>query len=102
MAGKGTVYLIPNTLGTESHSTTIPSGIADQIKDVDLIFVEHPKAARKLLIGLGLKSRLDNIEMISIKNGIQDEDKKYASNQLSQGNNIGILSDAGCPAIADP
>lgn len=102
MSDSGKLFLIPNTLGEVDVKNSLPSGITEQIKDVLTYFVEHPKQARRLLIGLGLKGKLDDIEMISMKNGLKSEDKSYASELLMNGEEIGIICDAGCPAIADP
>ena len=102
MNNKGSLYLIPNTLGSDSFEESIPSGIGSKLRNIAVIFVEHPKEARRLLIGIGLKDKLDDIQLISINNGMTAEDKKLAVETLNSGKDIGLLSDAGCPAIADP
>lgn len=102
MSSDGKLYLIPNTLGGEEVDSVIPSGIGKLIRQVDVIFVEHEKAARKLLILVGQKDRLNDIELISIKQGLQQADREYFRKEIKSGKNFAILSDAGCPAVADP
>lgn len=99
---KGKLYLIPNTLGSEETIDVIPAGTGNRLNNVSVIFVEHPKEARRLLIGIGLKDRLNEIELVSVLNGINAEDRKLATDTLNAGKDIGFISDAGCPAIADP
>lgn len=102
MSNKGKLFLIPNTLGSDSLKYTIPEGIAERLQNLSLVFTEHDKAARKQLIALGFKERLDQIELLSIKNDLSNEDKRILESELSAGKDVGILSDAGLPAIADP
>jgi 16S rRNA (cytidine1402-2'-O)-methyltransferase len=102
MSDKGSLFLIPNTLGAENISKSIPLGIIDSFENVIVIFVEQEKVARRLLIQLGLKNRLDEFELISMKQGINKEVCNKLKNTLMGGKDAAIISDAGCPAIADP
>lgn len=102
MSDKGKLYLIPNGLGADDLSMSIPQGVASAISSVRCVFVEHEKEARKLLISMGLKDHLDEIELISLKHGVPGEDKDFFLQKIKEGMDFGILSDAGCPAIADP
>ena len=81
---------------------SLPSGMAQHVNPCRLFFVEHPKIARALLIKLGLKEHLDDMELISMKNGISRQDYDLIYETLKRGEDIGIISDAGCPAVADP
>jgi len=102
MSDKGILFLVPNTLGSEDISKSIPLGIKDSFENVRVIFVEQAKMARRLLIQLGLKDRLDQFELISMKQGITNELGDALKNTLNDGKDAAIISDAGCPAIADP
>ena len=102
MSKLGSLYLIPNLLGGDTANEVIPIGIKPLVEKVKLIFVESPKLARKVLIGLGLKDQLANIELISIKKGFDQELRLIASDALKNGEDVGVISDAGLPAIADP
>ena len=73
MSNNGKLFLIPNTLGEIDVNRSLPSGITEQIKNVSLYFVENPKMARRLLIGLGLKDKLDDMELVSMKNGLKPQ-----------------------------
>ena len=96
------LYLIPNFL--EEYSIhVLPSYIKDAIQECEQFVVEHPKVARKLLIGLGLKDKINATEWAIF-------DKKETDmmvwmdllNPILEGKSVGIISDAGCPGIADP
>ena len=99
---KGRLFLVPNTLGSEDIGKSIPQGIADSFENVSVIFVEHEKVARRLLIQLGLKAHLDQFELVSMKQGINKDVGNKLTSTLNQGKDAAIISDAGCPAIADP
>lgn len=99
---QGKLYLIPNFL-EENSLNVLPNYIKDAIKACDLFIVEHPKVARKLLIGLGLKDKINETEW-----EIFDKKEKDMMvwmdwlNRCYEGKSVGIISDAGCPGIADP
>jgi len=102
MSDKGSLFLVPNSLGNDDISSSIPMGIGKSFKHVSVIFVEKEKLARRLLIQLGLKDQLDQFELVSMKQGITTEVKSKLTNALNKGSDAAIISDAGCPAIADP
>lgn len=102
MSSNGKLFLIPNTLGSDDFSSIVPLGISNDLKNIKLVFVEHEKAARKALIALGFKDQLDTIELVSIRFDQSREYKDLLVKTLEEGKDVGILSDAGLPAIADP
>lgn len=100
---KAKVYLIPNTLGSEaSINASLPSANTEVIAQLNHFAVEHIKEARRLLVKLNLKHKIDESEFYELNKRSEQEDVEIILNQLKAGNSIGIISDAGCPGIADP
>ena len=96
------LYLIPNFLEEQSLHV-LPSYIAAAISECQQFVVEHPKIARKLLIGLGLKDKINQAEWMVFDK--KEKDVMVWMNLLQpilDGKSVGIISDAGCPGIADP
>src|SRR5262245_8253238 len=97
MASNSTVYLIPSSL-QESSAVTIPAYVLDAVKQCQVFFVENERSARRFLKLLWKEMVIDNYTWVLIdKNNIASF-KGY----LREGKNIGIISEAGCPGVADP
>lgn len=100
MSVAGTLYLIPNLLGGEDISLLPPANL-EIIHSLPFFIVENAKNARKFL-----KICKHPLPMASIQ--IKEIDKHLAGNpgfyliEITNGMSAGLLSDAGCPGIADP
>ncbi|TDO26802.1 SAM-dependent methyltransferase [Sediminibacterium goheungense] len=96
----GKVYLIPTVLH-EDALQTIPAYILDAIKDCSVFFVEQEKTARRFFKKLWREMVIDDYQWFTIHKAEQ-EVKSAFMECLRSGKNIGIVSEAGCPGIADP
>lgn len=98
----GKVYLIPTVLHEDENAwQTIPSYVLDAVKDCQVFFVENEKTARRYLKKLWWEMVIDNYKWFAIHKA-EEGIKQTFLQLLQQGNNIGIISEAGCPGIADP
>lgn len=96
----GKVYLIPTVLHEDSLET-IPVYILDAVKDCQVFFVETEKTARRFLKKLWKEMVIDDYQWFTIHKA-ELEVKQQFLQLLKSGKNIGIISEAGCPGIADP
>ena len=94
-----TVYLIPSLLH-EDGLRSIPAYIIDAVKECNVFFVENERTARRYLKKLWKDMVIDNYEWFVIT----ENDVPAASfkQKLNEGKTIGIISEAGCPGVADP
>ncbi|MCY7410673.1 MAG: SAM-dependent methyltransferase, partial [Chitinophagales bacterium] len=97
----GKIILIPSSLGEGS-----PDFYTKQSKEIifaiDYFLVENERTARRFLRSIGYKNDFDKGTMIAVENNnafVADEKMKSF---LKNGKNIGVISEAGCPGIADP
>lgn len=97
---RGKVYLIPTVLHEEALQT-IPAYISEAVKDCSVFFVEQEKTARRFLKKLWKEMVIDDYRWFTIHKA-EAEVKSQFIQLLKEGNNIGIISEAGCPGIADP
>ncbi len=98
----GKVYLIPTVLHEDENSLqTIPLYIVDAVKDCTVFFAENEKTARRYLKKLWKEVVVDNYAWYTIHKA-EEVAKEAFMQQLKTGKNIGIISEAGCPCIADP
>lgn len=96
----GKVYLIPTVLYEESLET-IPVYILDAIKDCQVFFVENEKTTRRFFKKLWKEMVIDDYKWFAIHKA-EEAVKQDFLQQLNAGKNIGIVSEAGCPGVADP
>ena len=100
---KAKVYLIPNFLGLEvSENRSFPSENKDIIASLSHFAVENLKDTRRFLVRIGLKSKIDESEFYNLDKKSDWDDIQPMIAALKEGHSIGIISDAGCPGIADP
>lgn len=96
----GKVYLIPTVLYEESLET-IPVYILDAIKDCQVFFVENEKTTRRFFKKLWKEMVIDDYQWFAIHKA-EEAVKQEFLQQLKAGKNVGIVSEAGCPGVADP
>ncbi|MFT3703648.1 MAG: SAM-dependent methyltransferase [Agriterribacter sp.] len=96
----GIVYLIPSVI-EEDALATIPVYIIDAAKQCQVFFVENERTARRFLKSLWREMVIDNYEWHAIHKAEQAVTAPFIA-ALKKGKNVGILSEAGCPGIADP
>jgi 16S rRNA (cytidine1402-2'-O)-methyltransferase len=96
----GKVYLIPTVLYEESLET-IPTYILDAIKDCQVFFVENEKTTRRFFKKLWKEMVIDDYKWFAIHKAEDAVTQEFLSH-LKAGKNIGIVSEAGCPGVADP
>lgn len=98
----GSVYLIPNVLGDDDNAlSVIPQYVLPAIKKCTVFFVENEKIARRYLKKLCKEIVIDDYRWFAIHKA-EEAVKQSFEQHLRSGSNIGIISDAGCPGIADP
>ncbi len=98
----GKVYLIPSMLGPSSPKLNIPSGQLEIINQVDLFLVEKAKSARRFLRSIGFDKSFDDLPFEELNKRTTMADKLAFVQEAVGGKNIGIISEAGCPGVADP
>jgi 16S rRNA (cytidine1402-2'-O)-methyltransferase len=94
------VYLIPCVL-EESATETIPLYIIDAVKNCQVIFAENERTARRFLKSICKEIVIDDYEWFTIHKA-ENEVLSAFRQKITAGKNIGIISEAGCPGIADP
>ena len=97
----GALYLIPVPLGEGDIDWTIPVRVRECAARLDQYVVEHPKAARRFLKQAGTAS-LQGISMRILDEHTRPSELEALLEPLLAGHDIGLLSEAGCPAVADP
>ncbi|MFN8246208.1 MAG: SAM-dependent methyltransferase [Ferruginibacter sp.] len=95
-----TVYLIPSLLA-EDAIETIPAYILPAVKECQVMFVENERTARRFLKQLDKNIVIDDFRWYPIHKAEEEQLIEFR-NCLKQDLSIGIISEAGCPGVADP
>ena len=97
---QSTVYLIPSVL-EELATQTIAPYIIDAVKDCQVIFAENERTARRFLKSICKDIVIDDYEWFTIHKA-ETEMLHTFKQKIKEEKNIAIISEAGCPGIADP
>jgi len=100
MAQPGKVYLIPTILSPDTLHT-IPAYITPIVQQISVFFVENERTARRYLKALDKSINIDALQLLLMHEN-HPPDTTLAKQLLLSGKDIGVISEAGCPAIADP
>ncbi len=95
-----TIYLIPSQLDDQGFHV-LPAYLLDAIKDCEVFFVENERTARRYLKQLWREMVIDDYEWHGIHKA-EDAVVNEFRQKVKEGKRIGIISEAGCPGVADP
>lgn len=96
------LYLIPTTLGDTPIERVIPPHNIEVVSSLKYFIVENVRTARRFLKQCDKNIDIDSLTFYELN---QHTDRQHISNYLKpirEGQSVGIISEAGCPAIADP
>jgi len=95
-----TVYLVPSVLA-DNATETIPAYVLNAVKDCQVIFAENERTARRFLKSMERTIDIDHFEWFTIDKNNPAYIKDFTQ-KINEQKNIAIISEAGCPGIADP
>jgi 16S rRNA (cytidine1402-2'-O)-methyltransferase len=98
---QGILYLIPVDLGG-SLEKSIPQGVLEIAISLNEFIVENERTARRFLVSAGYQKSIDEIKFHVLNKYTHTNDIPSFLKALREGKDIGLLSEAGCPCIADP
>ena len=102
VAKSGTLYLMPVTLGDDSHDSVLPVGVLNIARRLEHFVVENEKSARRFLGSIKTMKPVRELDMRTLNEHTADKEIPALLAPLLAGMDIAIMSEAGCPGIADP
>ncbi|WP_272022905.1 SAM-dependent methyltransferase [Olleya namhaensis] len=99
---KGKLYLIPCTLGESNPFNVLPAQVKTIIDSLDTFVVENSKAARKFIKSIAPDKAQASLNLFELNKFTEVTDLPNFIKPCLEGENLGLISDAGCPGIADP
>lgn len=98
----GTLYLIPMPLAEKSSAKSFTPYLVETINHIDEYIVENSKTARRFLKEAGLKTPQSELIVHDYGKHNRDSSVKDFFTGLLAGKDVGLMSEAGCPGVADP
>jgi 16S rRNA (cytidine1402-2'-O)-methyltransferase len=99
---KGKLYLIPTQLGDNAPLEVLPISVKKIIEVIDEYIVENEKTARRFIKNVSSGKSQASLKIHLLNKFTQVTELPSYLNSCLQGRNIGLLSEAGCPGVADP
>lgn len=98
----GTLYLIPVTLGDDNIARALPPDVVSIARILDTFVVENEKTARRFLGAIKTVKPLRELTLLTLNEHTAEKELPALLAPLLAGKDIGLMSEAGCPGIADP
>lgn len=98
----GTLYLIPVPLGPTPPQESLPANVLAVVRPLTQFVVEQAKTARAFLKAAGTDTPLQELQLAELNEHTKAEALDRLLAPLRNGQDVGLLSEAGCPAVADP
>ena len=99
---KGKLYLIPSPLGEGDPHEVLAGGVFGAIAHIRTFVVEEVRTARRFLSAAGLKGGIDSLTFYELNEHTAAADAAGYVALLEAGEDVGLISEAGLPAVADP
>jgi len=96
------LYLIPTTLGDQKIEYVLPGNNSLIVKNIRYFIVEDIRTARRYLKKVDPNINIDEIHFSELNEHTHKNELEELLSPLKHGNDVGIISEAGCPGIADP
>jgi 16S rRNA (cytidine1402-2'-O)-methyltransferase len=102
MDHKGNLYLIPTRLGDNPPLEVLPISIKKAIENIEYYIVENEKTARRFIKRISPNKSQSSLKINVLNKYTTEAERNTYLNVCLEGISVGLLSEAGCPAIADP
>lgn len=96
------LYLLPVTLGDTPLETVLPSYNKEVILGIHHFIVEDIRSARRFLKKVDREIDIDALKFYTLNKHTTPEELSGYLQPLEAGHSMGVISEAGCPAVADP
>tara|TARA_R100001377_G_C3173247_1_gene103842 strand:+ start:294 stop:1010 length:717 start_codon:yes stop_codon:yes gene_type:complete len=98
----GKLFLIPTTLGENNPLDVLPITVKNTIEAIDIFIVENEKTARRFIKNIAPEKKQPSLQLFLLNKFTEYTELPGFLTPCLDGKNVGLLSEAGCPAVADP
>ena len=98
----GKLYLFPSPLGDNEPREVIPGPVLDRMLEIRTFVVEEVRTARRFLSRAGLKGHIGELAFHELNEHTQPKEVEALAALFENGQDVGLITEAGLPAVADP
>jgi len=98
----GTLFLVPTVLAEDTGATVIPPHVISCVQNLTYFIVENARTARRYIKTIVPEKIIEELQIVVIDKDSLGTEVKKALEPLKNGISAGIISEAGCPGVADP
>jgi 16S rRNA (cytidine1402-2'-O)-methyltransferase len=102
MSNKGKLFLIPNVVSENTHAEVINLQIKNNLKNIRHFLAEDIRTARRFLSSLKVYDSIESLDFQILNKDTKQAELKELFKPINDGLNLGIISESGCPGVADP
>ncbi len=98
----GKLFLIPTVIADETQQAVIPASVTNTLKDIQHFLAEDVRTARRYLSSLKIYPSIEPLQFNVLNKDTRADDLHDLFGPIREGKDIGVLSESGCPGVADP
>jgi len=102
MNQKARLYLIPNIIADDTQGSVIPPQVLEVLPQIHYFLAEDIRTARRYLSSLKIYPSIEALHFEVLNKETPIEKLRELMKPLTQGYNLGVISESGCPGVADP
>lgn len=98
----GKLFLIPTVIADDTQQAVIPASVTNTLKDIQHFLAEDVRTARRYLSTLKIYPSIEPLQFNVLNKDTRTEELHELFGPIREGKDVGVLSESGCPGIADP
>jgi 16S rRNA (cytidine1402-2'-O)-methyltransferase len=102
MSNKGKLFLIPTPIAATTNDVTVPPYARERLTSIQHFLAEDVRTARRYLSSLKIFQSIETLSFAVLDKDTRPEQLEGLLQALFEGYDVGVLSESGCPGIADP
>lgn len=99
---KGKLYLVPTIIAEGTAGQVIPQQIRSALKDIHFFVTENARTSRRYLSSLKIYDSIEELTFNVLDKETKETELGALLAPLAEGHNVGVISESGCPGVADP
>lgn len=101
-SAQGTLFLIPTVIADDTAREVIPVQVIEALKTIQHFLAEDVRTARRYLSSLKIYDSIEALTFSVLNKDTKEHELEAMLSPISSGHNVGIVSESGCPGVADP